>query len=255
MAAIAGYLAGRFSSPQKSMAMAAVSGDRGDYNIWNDDDKEYEDYVREYDDAAKWAAEQRQSMDKLQRTIASDLIAVALGIGTALAPLALDAVFFGFGPHVEQAVAAESKRIVAEISGSGLVFKDKLKVEAFSDQKVQGVTVYISDFERPLNEKLQKDFFSDPSTAGIACSVLGAPRAPDNLPEHEQVFSEGKSLIAKTLRVERIFDREANSLVYVAFNTRVDKSQDDNRSRFKSAMCAVPLAAPEVVAEPVAAEP
>ena len=42
--------------------------------------------------------------------------------------------------------AAESRKI-AEISGSGLVFKDTLVVEAFDDPKVKGVTLYVSNFE------------------------------------------------------------------------------------------------------------
>ena len=54
------------------------------------------------------------------------------------------------------AAADADRRIVGEISGSGLVFKDTLKVEAFSDPKVSGVQLYLSDFQRPVTEKLAK---------------------------------------------------------------------------------------------------
>ncbi|KAL3804033.1 hypothetical protein HJC23_006424 [Cyclotella cryptica] len=67
-----------------------------------------------------------------------------------------------------QASAAES-RTIAQISGSGLVFKDTLVVESFDDPKVKGVTLYVSNFERPLTERLQKDFFTEPSYASVTC--------------------------------------------------------------------------------------
>jgi catabolite regulation protein CreA len=47
----------------------------------------------------------------------------------------------------------------------GLIFKDQIKVNAFEDPKVKGVQLYITDFERPVTERLQKNFFSDPTQA------------------------------------------------------------------------------------------
>jgi CreA protein len=41
---------------------------------------------------------------------------------------------------------------------------------AFADPKVEGVTIYLADFERPINEKLSKDFFDDPSSTSLACA-------------------------------------------------------------------------------------
>lgn len=41
------------------------------------------------------------------------------------------------------------------------VLQDKLNVVAFADPKVQGVTVYLSDFSRPVADKLLNgDIFS-----------------------------------------------------------------------------------------------
>ena len=65
---------------------------------------------------------------------------------------------------------AGGSRVLGEISGSGLVFKDKLIVESFDDPKIQGVTLYLTSFERPLTERLSKDFFSDPSASSLTCS-------------------------------------------------------------------------------------
>ena len=50
---------------------------------------------------------------------------------------------------------AADKRQIASITASGLVFKDKLIVDAFADPKVEGVTLYVSDFERPVVERVQ----------------------------------------------------------------------------------------------------
>lgn len=74
------------------------------------------------------------------------------------------------GPAVTDAA---DKRSVGAIAGSGLLFKDRLVVDAFPDPKIEGVTVYLSDFERPITERMQKDFFSDPSQAGLTCARRG----------------------------------------------------------------------------------
>uniref|UniRef100_A0A7S2UP84 Uncharacterized protein n=1 Tax=Attheya septentrionalis TaxID=420275 RepID=A0A7S2UP84_9STRA len=139
--------------------------------------------------------------------------------------------------------AAES-RLVGEIKGSGLVFKDTLNIERFDDPKVQGVTLYISNFQRPLTERLQKDFFSDPSFASVGCAKTGPVKIADNIAigtAGEEVFEESRSLLFKTLRVQRVYDKEKNTVIYVSFNTRLDKNSDSNKSRFKSSICAVNL--------------
>jgi catabolite regulation protein CreA len=41
---------------------------------------------------------------------------------------------------------------------------------AFQDPKVEGVTIYLADFERPINEKLAKNFFDDPTSTSLTCA-------------------------------------------------------------------------------------
>ena len=140
---------------------------------------------------------------------------------------------------------AEEPRTIAKIKGSGLVFKDTLKVEAFDDPKVKGVTIYVSNFERPVTERLQKDFFSEPSDAGVtAVRTSRDVEIADNIDKSETgepVFAEKRSLLFKELRVQRIYDEEKKTLVYVSFNTRLDKDSDTNKSRFKSSISAISL--------------
>ena len=38
---------------------------------------------------------------------------------------------------------------------------------------VAGITLYVSDFQRNLVDKLKKDFFSDPSQASVTCAITG----------------------------------------------------------------------------------
>ena len=48
------------------------------------------------------------------------------------------------------AVVQADSREIGSIATSGLIFKDTLKINAFKDPKVDGVIIYLSDFERPL---------------------------------------------------------------------------------------------------------
>lgn len=65
------------------------------------------------------------------------------------------AVTLGMTGTASEARAAEGgSRTIGQISGSGLVFKDTLVIESFDDPKVRGVTLYVSNFERPLTGKL-----------------------------------------------------------------------------------------------------
>jgi CreA protein len=102
----------------------------------------------------------------------------------------------------------------------------------------------VSNFQRPLTERLSKDFFSDPSYASVGCAKTGPIEVAENVPttlQGEQVFEESKSLLFKSLRVQRLYDVEKKTVIYVSFNTRLDKNEDSNKSRFKSSICAVSL--------------
>jgi len=109
---------------------------------------------------------------------------------------------------------------------------------------VKGVTLYISNFQRPLNERLSKDFFNDPSFASVSCARTGPISVADTINKEkggEEVFEEKRSLLFKQLKVQRVFDVEKNTVIYASFNTRLDKKSDDNKSRFKSSICSLNL--------------
>jgi catabolite regulation protein CreA len=167
------------------------------------------------------------------------LLSTTLVLGMTFSPIS---TALGTTP----AAYAESSKVVGALKGSGLVFKDTLQIERFEDPKVQGVVLYISNFDRPITEKLSGgNFFNDPSYASVACArTSGSIAIADNIakgPQGEEVFEESRSLLFKTLRVQRIYDEEKKTVVYVSYNTRLDKNDDTNKSRFKSSLCAVSL--------------
>ena len=41
--------------------------------------------------------------------------------------------------------------------------------------------------------------------------------------------------------MRRIYDEDKKAAVYVSYNTRLDKNDDTNKSRFKSSLCVVGL--------------
>lgn len=134
-------------------------------------------------------------------------------------------------------------KIIGEIPASGLIFKDIVKVSRFSDPKVQGVELYVSDFQLPMTERLtQGDIFSDPLSSSVTCVQTGAivldpSIKAENTLQGEEVVSQARSLLFKSVKVRRLYDEETNTIVYVSFASRLDKGDDANKSRFKSDIC------------------
>lgn len=119
------------------------------------------------------------------------------------------------------------------------------------------MTIYFSDFKRSLVDKLQKDFFAEPSQASLSCGISGpvAIRSEKDIMGYEghEVFSERKGLNLfkdKTMRVRRVYDPEHRTVIYVAYSTRLS---DDKVStgRYRTSMCTVRL--PEQAAAPALA--
>jgi CreA protein len=102
--------------------------------------------------------------------------------------------------------------------GNGIV------VEAIADPKVEGVTCHMSHFERGFIDRLTKgNWFEDPSNASIACRQTGpiTVRDIERGKSGEEVFSERKSLVFKSLGVRRIYDEANQTLVYVVYSRQI----------------------------------
>ena len=111
-------------------------------------------------------------------------------------------------------------------------------VEAVSDPGVKGVTCHVAYFDRSLIDRLQKgNWFEDPSNSSIACRQTGPIVIGDiNLSKHgEEIFKERRSLIWKKLVINRIYDRDNNTLIYLAHSRQVQNGSA------KMAISTVPL--------------
>lgn len=97
-------------------------------------------------------------------------------------------------------------------------------VEAFPDPAVKGVTCHVTYFDRSLIDRLHKgNWFENPSNSSIACRQTGQIEVGDiNLSKGgEEVFRQGQSLIWKSLVVNRIYDKENDTLVYLIHSRQV----------------------------------
>lgn len=97
---------------------------------------------------------------------------------------------------------------------------DKVCIEAFDDPQVPGVTCHVSQ-ARTGGIKGGLGLAEDPSRFSLACRQVGPITLPARLPDQEEVFSERTSIIFKTTRVVRFYDRKRNTLVYLAYSTKV----------------------------------
>lgn len=97
-------------------------------------------------------------------------------------------------------------------------------VDAMTDPKVKGVTCHVTYFDRGMLDRLKNgNWFEDPSNNSIACRQTGPIEIGDiELSKGgEEVFKQGMSLIWKKLVVNRIYDKENNTLVYLVHSRQV----------------------------------
>lgn len=114
-------------------------------------------------------------------------------------------------------------------------------VEAIADPKVQGVTCHLAYFDRSILDRLQQgNWFEDPSWSAVDCVQTGpiVLGKIDRDQDGEEVFSEGRSLILKSLKVTRIYDATNNALIYLAHASELTQGSG------KMSLSVVPLDRP-----------
>lgn len=115
-----------------------------------------------------------------------------------------------------------SKGQVSEISNDWT--GNEIKIEALTDEKVQGVTCHMAHFDRSVIDRLQKgDWFENPSNGSISCAITGPIIISDisRRQQGEEVFRQSQSLIFKKLTVRRIYDAPNNTLIYLVYSRRI----------------------------------
>lgn len=116
-------------------------------------------------------------------------------------------------------------------------FGNDIVIEAIADPRVGGVTCHLAYFERSVLDRLsQGNWFEDPSNSAIECARTGPIDLAGLTPgTPEDVFSEGRSLVFKSLRVKRIYDDRNRVLVYLAHASELTEGSA------KMSMSTVPL--------------
>lgn len=97
-------------------------------------------------------------------------------------------------------------------------------VDALTDPKVKGVTCHVTYFDRSVVDRLKNgNWFEDPSNNSIACRQTGPIEIGDiDLGKSgEEVFKSGLSLIWKKLVVNRIYDKQNDTLIYLVHSRQV----------------------------------
>ena len=100
----------------------------------------------------------------------------------------------------------------------GLFTTKDVVIKSEQDPKIPGVTCHISHVEADLD-------FSDPSDMSIACRQTG-PILPEQLAQidlsknGEVIFKESTSILFKSLKVRRIYDKKSATLMYLSYSTK-----------------------------------
>jgi CreA protein len=94
-----------------------------------------------------------------------------------------------------------------------------IAIEAVEDPEVKGGVCHVAYFNRSLIDRLQQgNWFEDPSYSAIDCAVSG-PVTVGNISLSaggDEIFKQQRSLIFKSLRITRIYDKDNNTMLYLA---------------------------------------
>ena len=129
-------------------------------------------------------------------------------------------------------LASCNKNEVGDVSLGVFTTKD-IKIDAFTDPVITGVTCHVSNIEANLD-------FSDPSDSSISCRQTGPITADmlakiDKSKNGEVLFSKSKSIFFKNMKIRRIFDAENQTLMYLSYSTK------ESSGSFKHSLSTVPL--------------
>ncbi len=121
---------------------------------------------------------------------------------------------------------------VGDVSLGVFTMKD-VKIHAFTDEIVTGVTCHIASIEADFS-------LSDPSDSSISCRQTGAI-TPEMIAKinkgksGEVIFQQSKSIFFKRMKIRRIYDPQYQTLLYLSYTTK------ETDGSFKHSLSSVPL--------------
>lgn len=133
---------------------------------------------------------------------------------------------------------------VGDVSLGMFTLKD-IKLNTLTDPVIPGVTCHIASIEDNFT-------FSDPSDSSISCRQTGEITQEmiakiDKSRSGEVVFKKSKSIFFKNMKIRRIYDAKAQTLLYLSFTTK------ETSGSFKHSLSTVPLWGTAAYVEPVVA--
>lgn len=106
---------------------------------------------------------------------------------------------------------------------------DNIRIEAFDDPKIEGVTCHLS---RAVRGKTLTNAFGllaeDSSDASIACRQVGPIKFKQRIQEQEKVFSKAQNILFKSMKVIRFIDKKRNVLVYLTYSDKIKSGSAKN---------------------------
>lgn len=121
---------------------------------------------------------------------------------------------------------------VGDVSLGMFTTKD-VKLNHFRDPIITGVTCHVASIEANLS-------LSDPSDSSIACRQTGPITKEmigkiDMSDSGEVIFKKSKSVLFKSMKIRRVFDKENQTLMYLSYSTK------ETSGSFKHSLSTVPL--------------
>lgn len=122
--------------------------------------------------------------------------------------------------------------VAEEIGEVSTVFKflspdHKIKIDAFDDPEIEGITCYLSRADAGGFKSLV-GLDEDPSDAAINCKQTGPIKVTGDVEDGEQVFRKRTSLVFKALQVVRFYDENRRVFVYLSYSDRLIEGSPKN---------------------------
>ena len=114
--------------------------------------------------------------------------------------------------------------ILATVSAQGMLIKDRIEVIVFEDPSVKGIACYTTRYVRTMTLK------DDSGSSSLACRKVGP--ISGEFKDQKDVFSQNKAFLSlyKTTMVDRFWDKEHNTLVYLSYTKSWGKGQNAENS-------------------------
>lgn len=131
----------------------------------------------------------------------------------------LSYIFFTMGCAFILSSMAEAEEI-SSVKTTGFFMPDTLRLEAFDDPDIKGVSCYLTRYDR------WSPFTEDSSATSLSCRQVGPIKG--KLSSKKDVFSQRLNIYFKTKRVARYWDPKRKSLIYLAYTRKFDGKNKDH---------------------------